>query len=187
MSPHTCPFWLGYLISCPLRKFPHNPRKILGPHVAPGMKVLDVGCAMGFFSLPLAEMVGLTGKVVCVDVQEKMLSVLRKRAAKAGLGESIETRQCGFDSLQINDHKESIDFALAFAMVHEVENSDRLFAEMAQALKPSGHLLFVEPTLHVSRKKFEESLALAQQKHLQVESLPTIPRSRAALLIKVEK
>ncbi len=187
MAPHTCPFWLGYLLSCPLRKFPQNPLKILGPHVAAGMKVLDVGCAMGFFSLPLAEMVGPTGKVVSVDVQGKMLSVLRKRAVKAGLSERIETRHCGFDSLQIDEYRESIDFALAFAMVHEVDNPDRLFTEIAQALKPSGHLLFVEPILHVPRKKFEESLALARQKHLQRASLPTIARSRAALLIKVEK
>jgi ubiquinone/menaquinone biosynthesis C-methylase UbiE len=187
MALHTCPVWLGYIINCPLRKLLHNPRKILGPHVAPGMKVLDVGCAMGFFSLPLAEMVGPTGTVVSVDAQGKMLSALRKRAVKAGLGERIETRHCGFDSLQIDEHQGSIDFALVFAMVHEVENPDRLFAEIAQALKPSGHLLFAEPTLHVPRKKFEESLALARQKHLQLASLPAIPRSRAALLIKVDK
>lgn len=187
MAPHICPYCLGYLLNCPLRKFLHNPRKLLGPHVAAGMKVLDVGCAMGFFSLPLAEMVGVTGKVVSVDVQGKMLPVLRKRAVKAGLAERIEARHCGFDSLQIDEYRESIDFALAFAMVHEVDNPDRLFTEIARALKPSGRLLFAEPILHVPRQKFEESLALAQQKHLQLASLPTIPRSRAALLIKMEK
>jgi ubiquinone/menaquinone biosynthesis C-methylase UbiE len=35
------------------------------------MSVLDVGCGMGFFSLPLAKLVGGTGKVVCVDLQGK--------------------------------------------------------------------------------------------------------------------
>lgn len=50
------------------------------------MTVLDVGSAMGFFSLPMAEMVGPGGKVVCIDVQLKMLQVLRRRAVEGGFG-----------------------------------------------------------------------------------------------------
>jgi len=43
---------------------------------------LDIGSAMGFFSLPMAKMVGAEGKVVCVDLQQKMLDVLEKKSAK---------------------------------------------------------------------------------------------------------
>ena len=186
MAHHTCPFWVGYLLCCPLRKFPHNPRKIFGPHVAAGMRVLDVGCAMGFFSLPLAEMVGAAGKVICVDVQAKMLGTLGRRALKAGLAERIEPRLCGFDSLRLEDQTESIDFALAFAVVHEVNDPGRFFTEINRAMKPSASLLFAEPILHVSHKKFSESLNIALQHQWRIVRPLRIPRCRAALLSKLE-
>ena len=76
MSDRVCPVWVGYLLVSPLRRLFHNPEKILGPYVREGMKVLDVGCAMGFFWLPLAGMIGQTGKVVCIDMQERMITSL---------------------------------------------------------------------------------------------------------------
>ena len=92
MSERVCPVWVGYLLASPLRKFAHNPDKILSPYVKEGMTVLDIGSAMGFFSIPMAQMVGPEGKVICVDMQEKMLERLQKRAHKAGVADRIETR-----------------------------------------------------------------------------------------------
>ena len=43
MAKHVCPVWVGYLLASPLRKLFHNPKKILGPYVEEGMKVLDIG------------------------------------------------------------------------------------------------------------------------------------------------
>ena len=80
MAEHVCPVWVGYLLASPLRKIFQNPDKILSAYVKEGMKVLDIGCAMGFFSLPMARMVGSGGKVICVDIQPNMLSSLKKRA-----------------------------------------------------------------------------------------------------------
>ena len=99
MAGKVCPHWVGYLLASPLRRLFHNPRKILGPYVEPGMTVLDIGCAMGFFSLPLARMIGKRGKVVCVDAQENMLVSLQKRARKAGLADRIIPHLCPRDSL----------------------------------------------------------------------------------------
>ena len=101
MAEHVCPLWVGYLLASPVRKLFQDPEKIVGQHVGYGMTVLDIGCAMGFFSLPLAEMVGVQGKVICIDLQERMIEILENRARKAGLSERIETRLCGRDSLVI--------------------------------------------------------------------------------------
>ena len=84
MPERPCPIWLGYLLASPIRKFGQNPLTILRPNVSEGMRVLDVGCAMGFFSLPLAQMVGPAGRVYCVDMQERMLTVLGRRAEVLG-------------------------------------------------------------------------------------------------------
>ena len=64
---HVCPVWVGYLLASPVRKLIQNPKKLLSPYVEEGMTVLDAGCAMGFFSLPMARMVGPNGKVICGD------------------------------------------------------------------------------------------------------------------------
>ena len=72
MACHVCPYWIGYFLINPFRKYIHNPQEILGEYIKPGMKVIDYGCAMGYFSLPMAKMVGESGKVYGFDIQDKM-------------------------------------------------------------------------------------------------------------------
>ncbi len=181
MPKETCPVWAGYLLSNPLRKLIHNPQKILKPYVKEGMKVLDIGCAMGFFSLPLAELIGANGKVICVDIQEKMMEVLERRAKKAGLLDRIETRIGSDNSLNIDDLKEQIDFALAFAVVHEVDDPDKLFSEVYEVMKPSGKLFIAEPVFHVPRKDFNESVSVAEKKGFKLIYRPHIRMSHAVI------
>ena len=126
MAEHVCPVWIGYLLASPLRKLFQNPDKILSPWVREGMTVLDVGCAMGFFTLPLARMVGPSGKVVCIDLQEKMIQALSRRARKADLLDRIDARICPSDSLGLADLNGQIDFTLLMAVVHEVPDPSSL-------------------------------------------------------------
>ena len=182
MAEHVCPVWVGYLLASPIRRLAQKPEKILGAHVREGMTVLEVGPGMGFFSLPLARLVGPTGRVIAVDVQEKMLQALAGRARKAGLSERIETRGCRPESLGLADLAGRIDFALAFAVVHEVDDQPRLMTEIAAALRPGGRLLLAEPAGHVSNDAFAETLAVAQHAGLSVIEKERITRSHAALL-----
>jgi ubiquinone/menaquinone biosynthesis C-methylase UbiE len=181
----VCPVWVGYLLASPIRSLLQNPQRILAPHVRAGMHVLDVGPAMGFFTLPLAKLVGPRGRVICVDVQERMLRTLMRRARRANLADRIEARGCDADSLRIADLAGTIDFVLAFAVVHEMGNALRFFGEAKSVLAPSGRILFAEPRGHVSGRAFQESLAVAMQAGLrQTESLK-IARSHAAILERV--
>jgi ubiquinone/menaquinone biosynthesis C-methylase UbiE len=184
MAKRICPFWVGYLLISPLRTLMQNPKKIISQYVTSGMKVLDIGCGMGFFSLPIAQIVGTNGRVICVDVQEKMIKSLKKRAAKAGLIDRIETHVCHQNSLFLDKLNENIDFALAFAVVHEVSNVGRFFSEIYKMLKPTGMLLVAEPKGHVSKKDFEITVSNAQQNGFQIINRPQIWRSRTILLRK---
>jgi ubiquinone/menaquinone biosynthesis C-methylase UbiE len=182
MAEHVCPWWIGYLLLSPLRRLYQNPRKILSPYIKPGTVALDVGCAMGFFSLDMAEMVGPEGKVVCVDLQPKMIKALVRRATKAGVIDRIDHRVCDKNGLGLEGLDGKIDFALAFALVHEVPDAEAFFEQIHAALRPRGTCLLAEPKGHVSEKRFEETLAAAKKTGLDLGERPDIRRSRAALL-----
>ena len=184
MASHRCPHWMGWFLLCPLRRLGQRPEKILAPFVSEGMTALDVGPGMGYFSLPMARMVGPAGSVLCVDVEEKMLRSLEKRAARAGLAGRIVTRTCAPESLGLDDFDGRVDFALAFAMVHEVSDAGRLFADIFRALKPGGRCLFVEPKGHVRRAAFDASLAAAARAGFTLAPGPRVRTSHSALLAK---
>jgi len=162
LKTQISPYWVGYLLINPLRKLFENPNKILGPFVQEGMIVLEAGCGMGYFTLPLARMVGPKGRIIAVDIQSKMLSVLKRRAQKAGLLDRIESRHVVEDGLGVKDISGKVDFAVALHVVHEVPDQSSFFTEVWQALKQGSKLLVVEPKGHVSQEQFSESVAVAE-------------------------
>jgi ubiquinone/menaquinone biosynthesis C-methylase UbiE len=167
MGERVCPVWVGYCLASRLRRLLHNPARVLEPYIKSNMTVLDIGSAMGFFSLPMAEMVGPRGKVVCVDVQTKMLDVLRRRAVRAGLADRVETHVCGED-----------------AILHEVPDQAHLLTEIRQLLKPEATLLLAEPRGHVNRGQFDHSVSIAQESGFAIAGHPEIRRTYAVSLAK---
>jgi len=181
MREHVCPWWGGYFIDNRLRRLIHNPEKILGPYVKPGAAVLDFGCGMGMFSIAMAKLVGPEGKVIAVDLQQKMLDVLMRRAAKAGVAERVIPRRTEKESLGF---VEPVDFALAFYSAHEVPNLRRLFTEIHQCLRVGGMFLVVEPRGHVGPADFAAMLDVAQSIGFRLQQQPRVALSRAAVLEK---
>lgn len=186
MTHGVCPYWVGYLLVSPLRRLLHKPEEIFRPFVSTGMTVLDIGSAMGYFTLPLARIVGPSGKIVSVDVQEKMLQSLQKRARKANISERIITRVCKPTSLCLSDFDGAIDFAVAFAVVHEVPDAQLLFSDIFRSLKPGAKCLIAEPMMEVSANNLEQTLSIAEQIGLRVIAKPKITRCHAAILCKNE-
>ena len=114
-----------------------------------------------------------------------MISGLERRADRAGLSGRVEARKVAADTLSIEDLAGKVDFALAYAVVHEMPDAARFFRETAAALKPGGTLLLAEPAAHVKPPEFEAELTSAAQAGLKVVDRPTIRRSHSALLKKV--
>jgi len=178
----VCPWWLGYLLASPIRKLWQDPAKILSPYVQHGQRVLEPGPGMGFFTLELARLVGPNGRVVAVDLQPKMIDTLKGRATKAGLADRIDARVATKESLAISDLNGTIDFILAFAMVHEMPNAENFFHEAAAAGTNGATLLLVEPRGHVKDAMFEKELKLATNAGFELSVRPAIAHSLTALL-----
>lgn len=174
-----CPWWLCFIFDNPLRRLLQNPRKILEGMVQQGQTGLDIGCGMGYFSIPLAQLVGSSGAVTCVDLQQHMLDATRQRAERAGVSGIIKCHRCTPDSLELTG---KADFALAFWMAHEVPDKQRFLREIKEALKPQGQLLLVEPHLHVTRQAFNATVSTALSVGFQIAAEPRVPMSMAVLL-----
>lgn len=178
---HVCPWWFAYTFDNVLRRLLHDPPGILAPFLSQGMTALDAGCGMGHFSLGMARIVGERGKVVAVDLQQKMLDVMMQRARKAGLEKRIIPRRCTPESLGL---QENFDFALAFWMVHEVPDAGRFFGEIHRHLKSGGNLLYSEPSFHVGERTFMDIVRAAVDQGFSESGHPGIRFSRTALLRK---
>ena len=182
---HVCPWWAGYLLLVPLRQLLGSPARWLGPFVREGMTVLEPGPGMGYYTLDLARMVGPRGRVVAVDVQDKMLAGLRKRAVRAGLAERIELRLAEAESLGVDDLAGQVDLVVAIHMVHEMPSTARFFDESFRALRPGGQLLFAEPRIHVSRERFERMIAKAERAGFVRQDGALLPSPQGAVLCRM--
>jgi SAM-dependent methyltransferase len=136
---------------------------------------------MGYFSLGMAKLVGPGGRVLSLDIQEKMLNVLEKRARKAGLWDRIETRLIDPDGFGL---AEKASFANCFWMVHEVPDQLKLFSDLADALDPGAHVLVAEPRManHVSEADLENTISLSYGAGFSLAGRPAIRFSSSALL-----
>jgi ubiquinone/menaquinone biosynthesis C-methylase UbiE len=177
----TCPWWLLPAFDNPLRKLIQDPIKMLSPFVRAGDIVLDVGCGMGYFSLGLAKLVSEKGRVIAADLQPEMLAGLSKRAKRAELESRIQLHVCEPDKIGVS---ESVDFALAFWMVHEVRQRQEFLQELYSLVKPGGKFLIVEPLIHVSGADFERTVALSQKIGFIEADRPRVAVSRAILLTR---
>jgi ubiquinone/menaquinone biosynthesis C-methylase UbiE len=145
------------------------------------MTVLDIGCGPGFFTIDMAQMVGKSGRVIAVDLQEGMLDKLRNKIQGTELAERITLHRCKDDRIGVSD---SVDFVLAFYVVHEIPNKQELFSEIRSIVKPDGLVLMVEPPLHVSKRAFEESVGIARDAGLAAVERPRVFLSKAVLMKK---
>ncbi|MFH1824110.1 MAG: class I SAM-dependent methyltransferase [Candidatus Firestonebacteria bacterium] len=176
---HTCPVGIAGFLDNKIRRFFQNPQKILKSYVKSGMTVLDVGCGPGFFSIEMARMVGPSGQVIAVDLQEGMLQKLRNKIKGTEDEKRIKLHKCEENKIGIY---EKVDLILAFYMIHEISNQDIFFREIHSMLNPDGRFFIVEPKFHVSKKAFEETINIATKIGFEIIEKPRVFFSRSIVL-----
>jgi SAM-dependent methyltransferase len=108
--------------------------------IAPGDRVLDVGCGCGASSLAAARRVAPGGRVLGADVSAPMLARARERAAEAGL-EDLEFVQA--DAQTHDFGAAAFDAVVSRFGVMFFETPERAFGNLRRALSARGRLAFV--------------------------------------------
>ncbi len=177
--PHVCPAELACSLDNSIRRLVHKPGKILEAYIKKEMTVLDLGCGPGYFTIELANLVGDGGKVIAADLQQSMLDKVRVKIRGTYLEQIVEIHKCQDDKIGVS---QNVDFVLAFWMVHEVPDQDRLFRELKSFLKSGGNLYIIEPKFHVSLKSFELMITRTVYQGFKIIERPKVAFSRAILL-----
>jgi ubiquinone/menaquinone biosynthesis C-methylase UbiE len=180
-NKRICPPELAGSLDNSLRKLLHNPRKILQPFINPGMTVLDLGCGPGFFTLEIAKIVGISGKVIAADLQEGMLNKVIRKISGTEIESRIKIHKCQENRIGVT---EKVDFILAFWMIHEVYDPDRLIRELKSILNPGGKVYVIEPKFHVSKKSFNNTVEIFRKAGFEIIDNPIVFISRTVLLSK---
>lgn len=143
------------------------------------MSAMDVGCGMGYFSIPMARLVGESGCVVAVELRQERLDVLMSRAAHAGVASRIQPVKCESGDLRASV---TVDFALAFYVLHETADPATVLRQVRACVKDGGALLIAEPSFEVSARQFDATLDLARAAAFTVARRFSLRLTRAALL-----
>jgi ubiquinone/menaquinone biosynthesis C-methylase UbiE len=108
-----------------------------------------------------------------------MLNKLKEKVNLTELAHRITLHTCQETRIGLS---EPVDFILAFYVLHEIPDQDRLFHEIARCLKSTGQMLIVEPPFHVSKSAFEAMILKARNAGLTLVKRPKVLLSKTALL-----
>jgi ubiquinone/menaquinone biosynthesis C-methylase UbiE len=176
---HVCPHQISFMLDNWFRRLIQHPKKIAWEYIKNGDTVFDMGCGPGYFSIDLAKMVGETGKVFAVDLQESMLIRVKKKALRHGVSQRMVFHQCHASRIGLN---QKADFILAYYMIHETPDPKAFFTEIRSMLTTNGKLLVVEPRMHVSQEMFESMVENAESAGLKAIDFPKGKGGRSVLL-----
>ncbi len=108
-----------------------------------GQIVADLGCGGGFYTIPAAKIVGTSGLIYAVDIQESKLAFTQSIAHQLGYT-NIDTVQANLEQ-QVNEVPDaSCDLVITASILHEIPHREPVFTNAYRALKTDGKLLVVE-------------------------------------------
>ncbi len=147
-------FWIITLMhDNPLLPIFRNPYKLLKTAgLKPGQKVLEVGCGPGFFTIPVAKIVGKEGIIYAVDVHPLAIKRVQKKIEKEGI-ENVTPVLANASDTGLPDA--SIDLAFLFGLRYIAGGLENLILELHRILKPEAILSF-EKTRGSKEKMIEE-------------------------------
>jgi ubiquinone/menaquinone biosynthesis C-methylase UbiE len=106
--------------------------------IKPAFRVLDYGCGPGSYIIPLAELVGESGKIYALDIHPLAIQKVKDIASKKHLA-NVETI---LSDCQTGLPDNSLDVLLLYDVFHHLSDPDGVLKELHRVLKPAGILSF---------------------------------------------
>ncbi|MBK5246262.1 MAG: class I SAM-dependent methyltransferase [Peptostreptococcaceae bacterium] len=129
-------------LDSPQRRLEIPPLKILEVlGLTKGNIVADVGCGIGYFSIPAANIAGDAAIVYALDISQEMLDEVEKKSVELGIS-NIRTIKTSEYELTLDDC--SVDFIIMSLVLHEVENKIKMMDEITRILKAGGIFSMIE-------------------------------------------
>jgi ubiquinone/menaquinone biosynthesis C-methylase UbiE len=103
-----------------------------------GHSVLDFGCGPGGYIIPLAELVGPSGKIHALDIHPLAIREVKKKATQKGVMNIVTIESECSTGLPDKD----VDTVLLYDVFHGLTRPDDVLRELHRILKPGGTLSF---------------------------------------------
>ena len=101
-----------------------------------GFHVLDYGCGPGSYVIPLAELVGESGKIYALDVHPLAIRAVQRIASR----KRLTNVQTILSDCETGLPLDSVDVVLLYDILHDLDDPKGVLAELHRVLKPKGIL-----------------------------------------------
>ncbi len=120
-----------------LRRLIVRPRKLVEKYLREGEVVADLGSGPGFYTLPIAETVGESGRVYAVDFDPKSIEALKSKVARRGLQGVVEMHAASAAEIDFL-RDASVDFVFANGLLCCMVDHAGALRQIRRILKPKG-------------------------------------------------
>lgn len=101
----------------------------------------DIGCGIGYFTIPASKIVGESGKIFAMDILSEMLSDVKVKIKEDSIS-NIELVLTEENDLKVEDNK--VTFAFISLVLHEANEKENFISEIKRIISPEGKIAIVE-------------------------------------------
>ena len=109
--------------------------------IIPGQNIADIGSGGGYFSLRFAQIVGKSGKVYAVDVDQELLGYVRRQGTAMGFSNLIGVPA---NDLSTSIPPGSLNLVFIRNVYHHLDNPAGYFSDMRKYLGPGGKVAIID-------------------------------------------
>lgn len=106
-----------------------------------GETMADIGCGVGYFSIPASEIVGPAGKVYALDISQEMLDEVHKKISQQKILNIVTVKS---EEFNFGIENGVADVAFIAFVLHEVEDTERFLLEVKRIISANGRIAILE-------------------------------------------
>lgn len=106
-----------------------------------GKDFADIGCGIGLFTIPAAEICEDKATIYAIDISEEMLTEVKERADARSF-HHIQTIKS--DEYDFKLENEAVDFTLICTVLHEIDDKRRFLEEAKRISRNGGEVAVIE-------------------------------------------